>query len=613
MKIKVLAIAPYLGLKGLLESLSQEEPRIEMDIEVADLQNAIPIVTGDNARTYDIIISRGGTSSMIREHISTPVVDIPVSGYDILHVLTLVKDSSTKVAIIGFPNICRGAAAVSSLLDFEIPIYSIEHETEVHTALQTAFNHGAKIILGDAITVRTAEEMGYNGILITSGRESVLEALSEVKRIYDALLKARENERFFEHMLENHRTGVLALDNHGVIRYANHAASLLLGYDSSVMRGMNLRGIDPIWGHYLEEVAKNDTVSENQQKTKWFYKRQMKVEFVMPAMAKEQTYLVYMYPLENHGKNPISSTFEVTGRIATFAQVIGSSITIQQTVKRANSLAQTEKPIWIVGEAGSGKSLFSQAIHSASAQSGDALYVIPCNKLTESEQESILFGNETTPGLLYMESVGTVCLQQIQHTSQYLQQKLLAAMQGGAHPRLIVTSLLPVKALLKKEELAADFVHLFANTSLQLPPLRERLEDIGEIARVLIANYNSRHGKQIVGIRQPVLEDDLKQKLWPGNIQQLKLVLECILSVTNGNYIGANEAAEGWLKVRESIQTETASHNVLLNLSGTWEEIEKRVLWEILQHEGMNQSKTANRLGINRSTLWRKLKNMLQY
>src|SRR5947209_854897 len=125
MKIKVLAIAPYPGLKGLLESISQEDSRIQMDIEVADLQNAIPIVDGAKGQPYDVIISRGGTSSVIRNHVSTPVVDIPVSGYDILRVLTLVKDSNTKVAIIGFPNICRGAAAVSSLLDFEIPIYPI--------------------------------------------------------------------------------------------------------------------------------------------------------------------------------------------------------------------------------------------------------------------------------------------------------------------------------------------------------------------------------------------------------------------------------------------------------------------------------------------------------
>lgn len=610
MKIKVLAIAPYPGLKGLLESMAHEDARVEMDIEVADLQNAIPIVNRTKGQPYDVILSRGGTSSVIRNHVSTPVVDIPVSGYDILRVLTLVKDSTTKLAIIGFPNICRGAAAVSSLLDFAIPIYSIEQATEVHAALQKAFEDGVKIVLGDAITVRTAEEMGYNGILITSGRESVLEALSEVKRIYDVLLKARENERFFEHILEHHRTGVLALDDRGVIRYANPAASVLLGYDNAVMRGMNVTGIDPAWGRYLDELSKSGQ-NPLEHKTKWFHKGKLKIEIVVPSRAMEHAYLVYMYPLEDSVKNPVSSAFEVTDRIATFAQVIGSSLIIQQTIKRAKALAQTDKPIWIVGEAGSGKTLFAHAIHSASKQSGDGLYVLPCNTLTETEQESILFGSDTAPGLLDMDSVGTICLQQIQHVSPLLQRKLLDAMQAGAHARILVTSLLPIHSLVKKEAMDKDFVQLFVDSSVHLPPLRDRLEDIGEISRVLIANYNSRHGKQIVGIRQEVLEEDLMQKLWPGNIHQLRTVLESMLMVTSGNYIGSKEAKEGWTKVKETLLMEDASHTVPINLSGTWEDIEKRVLWEILQKEGMNQSKTANRLGINRSTLWRKLKNML--
>jgi transcriptional regulator with PAS, ATPase and Fis domain len=611
MTIKVLAIAPYPGLKGLLEDLSSSDSRIQMDIEVADLHNAIPIVMGAKSRSYDIILSRGGTSTIIRSHVTTPVVDIPVSGYDILRVLTLVKNSHSKVAIIGFPNICRGAAAVLSLLDFEIPIYSIEQATDVQDALREAFEHGVTIVLGDVVTVNTAEEMGYNGILITSGRESILEALSEVKRIYDVIAKARENERFFEHILEHHRSGVLAVDNNGIILYANHASSLLLGYEHTVMRGMNLKVIDPVWERYLEEAANSPVVSANKQ-NKWFHKRQIHIEIVVPSNVKEQHFLIYLNPLEDGGIRPGFGTYEINERIATFAQIMGSSFAIEQTTKRAKALAKTDKPIWIVGESGTGKHLFAQAIHSASNRNHDSLYILPCNLLTDIEQESILFGTDTEPGLLYVDTVGTICLQQIQHVGLQLQRKLVAALQAGNDARLIVTSVLPIKTLLKKEEVDPDFAHYFLDTILQVPPLRERVEDIGEIIRGLIARFNSRHGKQIVGIRQEVLEDDLMQKLWPGNINQLELVIESMLARTNGHYIGMKEAAEGWNQVRENLQMEGVSHTALLNLTGTWDEIEKRVLWEILQKEDMNQSKAAKRLGINRSTLWRKLKNMLQ-
>ncbi|MFC5452905.1 sigma-54-dependent Fis family transcriptional regulator [Paenibacillus aestuarii] len=612
MKIRVLAIAPYEGLKGLLESMVQDDSRIELDIEVADLHNAIPIVHAAKDR-YDVILSRGGTSRLIRRHVTIPVVDIPVSGYDILRVLTLVKNSNSKVAIIGFPNICRGVAEVSSLLDFDIPIYSVEEAEDVPEALQKAFAHGIQIVLGDVVTVNTAEQMGYNGILITTGRESVIEALGEVKRMYDVVWRAQENEHLFERILEHHRTGVMAVDEKGGVIYANEAASALLGYDRTVIRGMNLTGIDPVWGRYLEEATRLQADTAQKQ-TRWFQRRQINIEIIVPAEQSKTNckFFIYLYPAQTKQDSTVISSFEITERIAAFAQIMGSSSPIQQTIKRAKTMAQSDLPLWIAGEAGSGKKLFCQAIHSASSHASDELHIIPCDQLSEEEQAAMLFGTDVTPGLLFKESVGTICLEQIQQLSLALQRKLLTVMQAGTQARLIVTSIQPIKLLLKREEMDHDFVQAFMDMNLSLPPLRERLEDIEEIARVLIANYNSRHGKQIVGIRPEVLEDDLMHKLWPGNIEQLKLVIESMLACTNGHYVGVKEAKDGWRKVKESLQSDVVRHTAELNLSGTWDEIEQRILLEILQKEGMNQSKAAKRLGINRSTLWRKLKDVLQ-
>jgi propionate catabolism operon transcriptional regulator len=609
MKIKVLAIAPYPGLKDLLKDIAKEDVRFEIDIEIADLQNALPIIKGAKGQPYDVIISRGGTASFIREHVSTPVVDVPVSGYDILRVLTLVKHSNSKFAIIGFPNICQGAEVVSSLLDMEIPIYTINKKTDVKVALQEAFNIGVNMILGDVVTVRIAEELGYNGILITSGRESVKEALSEAKRSFEIVLKAKENERFYKHILENHRTGVLAADSRGVIRYANLAASELLGYDKMDMKGMNLIGIAPEWERYLEEAAKND-VSPLRKKIKSSQDRQMNIDIVVPTDTQAPGYLIYMYPVEGNAEKNTYSAFEVTERIAGFAQIIGSSHIIQQTTTRAKMLAQSDKPIWISGERGSGKHLFTQAIHSASECKRNGLYVLPCDSLSETELESILFGNSFELGLLNLESVGTIYLKQIQHFSSSFQQKLITAIQAEACARIIISSLIPIKNLLKMGQINKEFAELFVKSNLQMPPLRDRLEDIEEITRVQIAAYNSQYGKQIVAIRPEVLED-LIQRQWPGNINQLKYVVKAMLLSTTDHYIGAKEAEEGWRKVKSIIQIEsTAPHSVLLNLSGNWEDIEQRVLSKILQEEGMNQSKAAKRLGITRSTLWRKIKKM---
>lgn len=613
MKIKVLAIAPYPGLKELLEAEAHEDARLELEVHVADLQNALPIVQASRSRSYDVILSRGGTSSLIRKHVSTPVVDVPVSGYDILRVLTLVRGANSKVAIIGFPNICRGVAEVSGLLDFDISSYPIQSAGEVEEALRQAFGDGVQLVLGDVVTVQAAEAMGYNGILITSGRESVLEALAEVRRMYSVVNRAQANERLYSQLLERHHAGVLAVDGKGTILYANKAAALLLGYDPGVIRGMNLRGIDPLWARYIGEPVPG-VEGTAAGPSRRFQRRGLNIEVAPadPVNAMDCRYFVYMVPLGESATNPAFAGYEVTERIATFAQIIGGSGEIRGAVSRARALSRSDRPVWIEGEAGTGKGLFVQAIHSASRSGAEGLFMLPCGSLSGGELESLLFGSESYAGLLHTEAAGTVGLMQIEQTGSPLQLRLAEYLQGKGGVRLVGTSLQPVKSLLKKGEIEPELARAFQDSILHLPPLRERLEDIEDIARVVIAAHNSRYGKQIAGIRPDVVEEELQQILWPGNVRQLKMVLEHMLAASKGPYVGAAEAKEGWRKVRETLRMEAESQTVQLNLSGTWDEIERRILLEVLREEEMNQSKAAKRLGINRSTLWRKLKEVLQ-
>lgn len=201
----------------------------------------------------------------------------------------------------------------------------------------------------------------------------------------------------------------------------------------------------------FEEAGKSTTNGINKQ-TKWFQKRQVSIEIIMPSKQSRPSYsyFVYLYPSENNMNRPATYNFQITDRIATFAQIMGSSSVIMQAIKRAKTMAQTHNPIWITGEEGSGKQLFCQAIHSASESAGDALYIVPCEQLSEEEQEAVLFGTDDYPGLLFKESVGTICLDNIQHVSQQLQRKLLSTMTTGMHARLIVTTSHPIKLMLKR-------------------------------------------------------------------------------------------------------------------------------------------------------------------
>ncbi|CAG7636961.1 Anaerobic nitric oxide reductase transcription regulator NorR [Paenibacillus solanacearum] len=609
MSIRVLAIAPYPGLKDLLSEIAGDDDSIELHVETADLQEAVPLVEQAERQGYDIIVSRGGTATLIRKLVTLPVVDIPVSGYDILRLLTLVKNANSKVAIIGFPNICHGAAAVSSLLDIDIPAYAVDHESQVMDALRRAFRSGVKIVLGDVVTVRTAQEMGYHGMLITSGRESVLEALDLVRRVYEVYRRGREQMHFLEQILDADARGTLVLDETRTIRYANEAVCQFLGTMSGQLQGSGLILSSPPLAALVKQ-AEEGMHSELEQYVH-IQDRQFRVKMTRHPVDGKSGWLLQLEALEQwriEQLNPV----RIPSRVVSFDQLIGSSDALQKAVNRAKKFAASDRSIWVCGEKGTGKSLFAQALHSASRRGDQSFYIVSCDEMTDEQTDLLLSGTAHAPGLFDGGFGGTLYLKNADRLTRYAQTQWLYALRRSGGVRLITSSLVPLSKLQQRTEYNSELLLLLGELQLNVPSLRERPEDLEEIVRVMIADYNSESGKQIVGIRDQVLER-LAQYGWPGNIIELEHTVREMLILTKGHYTEYGEAAEVLERLQEPDGNRTKIESYAqIDLSGTFEEIEARILWHVLQEEGLNQSKACKRLGMNRTTLWRKTNKMFK-
>lgn len=588
MKIKVKGIAPYQGLRDLLLKVAGEDSRFSIDVEIADLEKALPLVLKAEEQNYDVIVSRGGTASFIRKHVSIPVVDIPVSGYDILRVLTLIKDSNSRLAIIGFPNICQGAVTVSSLLDFEIPIYSIDHESEVRDTLKKAVKEGAQIVLGDVVTVNTAQEMGHHGILITSGIESIQEMFAEVKRIHDIYVRGNEKAQFFQYIVNNFPIGTLVFDKKGSIQYMNDSIKQWIGnlevLPSDLDFLLKVNGLQKDSIHFEHVLINN-------------------ISYHLKSVPNGENVLIYLEP----NKSPYMSEFDMVQmpeQISSFAQIMGSSDKITKTIKRAKAYAKTNKLVWISGEVGTGKSSFAEAIHSASSRNIGRFFRVACQSISEGKLATELFGTETKLGLLRIPSNDTLYLEAIDKLSVWFQERLANELRKGSNLRIISSSSVPFKTLLNDTTFHQELLHLIGEYQLVIPPLRERTEDIEEIARVLIAKHNSIYGKQVVGIREEVLSQ-LVEYQWPGNLKELENIIGELLALAKGHYIGKEEWNLVW--ERYSFTKEISTSSPIIDLKRTWDQIEKQIIEEVLKEEGMNQSRAAKRLGISRATLWRKM------
>ncbi|MBU3216101.1 PrpR N-terminal domain-containing protein [Clostridium estertheticum] len=601
MMIKLLAIVPYEGLRELLKDICSKYENIVMDIEIADLDGSIPIAREADKRGYDIILSRGGTANIIREYAEIPVIEIPVSGYDILHVLTLIKNSSTKMAAIGFNNICKGTEIVRELLNIDLPIYSLNKETEVTQVLQNAFNDGIQIVLGDVVTVRAAKEMGYHGILITSGYESVNEAFKEVQRIYDILLKGKAKVNLLEKLLESSSLGVIAVDGQNVIRYTNSAAATILGEETVKLIGDVLAYHVPIIVNLIKNI-----VNEGKKDVKQYIyikKKQVYINIVSCPDEIEARYIIFLVTDESKIKN---SLVQMPSGISTFAQIVGSSVAIKKCIQKAKKLAGLDGNVWIYGESGSGKCMFAQAIHSESSFRKNSFYILDCNQLSDLELESELFGNENIVGLIQKGEKGTLYLKDIDGMKLSIQERLVLEVNKGTSMRIIASSSIPFEKSTIREEFSKKLFSIIGELYLKIPSIKERLEDIEEIVRIKIADYNSQYGKQIVGMRAEVI-NKLMNENWPGNVKELINIITEMPAASDGPYIELNDVDE-ILRRHEESHKKLSQNTMMVDISGSWEEIEKKILWHILQEEDMNQSSTAERLGINRTTIWRKLK-----
>ncbi len=177
----------------------------------------------------------------------------------------------------------------------------------------------------------------------------------------------------------------------------------------------------------------------------------------------------------------------------------------------------------------------------------------------------------------------------------------------GNMPRWIVSSKDEIAINERDATIDHDLFTLLGRLIIYIPPLRERVQDIENLIPVFISEFHSKYGKQIVGVRQDAMQELIEYE-WPRNVDQLKQVIEQLVLHSNSYYLEKEEVSSVITLLKQRKEAENVASNQI-EINGTLKDIEKQVITKVLEEEEMNQSKAAKRLGINRSTLWRKLKS----
>jgi transcriptional regulator with PAS, ATPase and Fis domain len=589
--IKALVIVPYEGLFEMMKVIEQEVEDIQFQIELGNLYEGVDIAKDAENNGYHVIISRGGTASMIQEAVSIPVIDIQVSGYDVLRILTLVKGFSGKAAIVGFSNITQGAATICKLLDLDIKTLTITKDIEVKEKLTSLKKLGYEVVIGDVVTVQAAKQLGLTGVLITSGKEAIMDALEETRRSYRIFSRLQLEVSLFQSILDCNEQAIGVFNGEGKIVYANDRFNKEFHW----MKLENSADIKKL----IQETA---LTREKQTKTVHINHSFWKIT----TCTKEDAIVLFFE------KTPLNQAIVQDGEVnlnaiefhtsASYIPISGKSELIQKVLKQIDQYSKSEEPVWISGEEGNGKELAAHSIYLKRKTINEPIIVLHCDLLSAEQLKDLM--NED---FFQKHANGVIYLKNIDKLNSYMQKELYHIVKNENDRKLqwLVSSEGNIEEKVKNGTFYSELYNTLAQLKIYISPLRERREDIEDLVHVFISELHPKYGNGVVGIRQDALKEIINYD-WPGNVEQLKRVIEQLFLQTHSYYI-EKEDVEIVLKRLEQPEKE---NDVLtpIDIGGTLEEIEKQVITKVLEEEGLNQSKAAKRLGINRSTLWRKLK-----
>jgi two-component system response regulator HydG len=301
---------------------------------------------------------------------------------------------------------------------------------------------------------------------------------------------------------------------------------------------------------------------------------------------------------------------------------IGKGRSFLDVLKLAETVAPTDSTILISGESGTGKEVLARYIHSLSERADASFHSINCGALPESLLESELFGHvkgaftgavKDKEGLLVAAAGGTFFLDEVGEMSPATQVKLLRALQerevipvGSTEPvsvdvRLIAATNRELEEEIRRGKFRSDLYYRLNVIALHLPPLRERREDIALLAQHFIERLATKENGTPKRLAEETLEA-LQRYDWPGNVRELENALERAVVLTQGDVLYPSALPA---PVREPPPQRVVSEAPAANPS--MEVIERAYILWVLQAEGGNKTKAAEVLGIDPSTLYRKL------
>jgi len=627
MEARILFVAPFASLATLAEEVVAERfvsSAHLIKIVKGDLQECIAIVKQAVEDGVEVIVSRGGTATLIKKNVNIPTVHIQVTVMDVLRALRQSGEYPEKIGIAGFENVIYGCEDLATLLGITFVEIPLKNADEAPEKIAAAAQNGVKLIIGDAISTKLAARIGVQGVLIQSGKEAIYKAINEAELIAKIRREEQEKSELLRTVIDTSIEGIIATDIDGKITILNPMAERIFQVSHLEAIGNQLQTVIPQFllpkhGDHIEKMADVQRIGDKTLTIKY---SEIKIKDENIGIIYNFQNVSQLQQLEQNVRKKLH-TKGLVARII-MSDIVGSSPVCYALKRKATKYALTQSTILITGESGTGKEMLVQSIHNVSTRANGPFVAVNCAALPENLLESELFGYEEgaftgakkggRQGLFELAHGGTLFLDEMGEMPLSLQSRLLRVLQEKAVMHLGGDTVIPVDVrivaatnqnlgkLIAENKFRQDLYYRLNILRIHMPTLSDRIEDIPLLAKEMIKKMNHSNEK-VKGINLEA-RDYLKQRDWPGNIRQLANTMERAMLLSNGPTITKQDIMEAYDEEGESIGEETAEKHTGTDSLAM---VEHNTLLRVLLEEDYNYSRAAARLGIHRTTLWRKL------
>jgi PAS domain S-box-containing protein len=489
----------------------------------------------------------------------------------------------------------------------------------------TCSNHQTLNVFSSITPIRRSSDKIISVVVVIRDANEMVKLSESLKNKIQEIVNEKNR---FENIFHGVSEGIFTIDKEWNIESFNHSAERITGYSKEEVKGRKC------WEVFNSNVCRNGCHMETTLKSG---KRMENKELTIRNKKGNSIPIrVYSQPFVNARQKTIGGIemFRDITEIKVLSKhleqrysydnIIGNSKAMRNVYNMLEHVSQTDSTVLITGESGTGKELIARAIHLNSDHRAQPFMAVNCSAFAETLLESELFGHErgaftgavrTKPGRFELAQNGTLFLDEIGDISLQVQVKLLRVLEtrqyervGGTKPlsmnaRIIVATNKDLAKEISEKRFRDDLFYRINVVNIHLPPLRERIEDLALLSEHFLDTFRKKFKKKITHI-SPEAFELLNKYYWPGNIRELENVLEHVFVLCNEETIKMDSLPD-WLV--KNVQ-EKFSQSQDTGSKETIKEAEKLHIRSVLERCGSDRIMAADILGIDKSTLWRKMK-----